>query len=198
MRKAGSFEKAVAALRIERCYQCGKCSAGCPMGAAMDAPPHRIMQWVGRGAVDRAIRAESIWLCVSCQTCTARCPQTVDTAGVMDEVRALAWRKGICSPAMLRSKLFLEAFLDTVRRHGRLNETELIAKYKVRGFLRDFRVALLLKDSMLAPRLIKRGKFHLFGGKAGDNDVIKRIFERCERAVAHDEDKDTPKEASHG
>jgi len=197
MRKAGSFDKAVAALRIERCYQCGKCSAGCPMGAVMDAPPHRIMQWVGRGAVERAVRAESIWLCVSCQTCTARCPQTVDTAGIMDEVRALAWRKGVCSPAMMRAKLFLETFLDTIRRHGRLNETELIAKYKLRGFLRDFKVALLMKDSMLAPRLMKRGKFRLFGGKVADKDVIQRIFERCDRAAAAEANEDPHMEAGH-
>ncbi len=198
MRKAGSFDKAVSALRIERCYQCGKCSAGCPMGSVMDAPPHRIMQWVGRGAIDRAVNAESIWLCVSCQTCMARCPQTVDTAGIMDEVRALAWREGVCSPAMVRTKLFLEAFLDSVRRHGRLNETELIAKYKIRGFLSDYKMALLLKDSMLAPRLIKRGKFRLFGGKSGDRDVIKRIFDKCEKVAAAEANDKTPKEAHHG
>ncbi len=28
---------------VARCYQCGKCSAGCPLAADMDFPPSQIM-----------------------------------------------------------------------------------------------------------------------------------------------------------
>ncbi|MCX8127053.1 MAG: heterodisulfide reductase subunit C, partial [Dehalococcoidia bacterium] len=29
---------------VARCYQCGKCSAGCPVAFAMDLAPRRIMR----------------------------------------------------------------------------------------------------------------------------------------------------------
>lgn len=149
------------------------------MSEVMDAPPNIIMRWVGEGALDRAMKAESIWLCVACQTCTARCPQDVDTAGIIDEVRAEAGKRNIIARAMARTPLFFQAFLDTVRDKGRLDETALVSRYKIRGFFSDFKVKYLLKDATLAPRLMARGKLHLSGNKVKDAGIVRRIFDRC-------------------
>lgn len=164
---------------IRNCYQCGKCSAGCPLAAQMDILPHQLMRLVQIGRKERALRSEAIWKCVSCVTCSTRCPQSVDCAGVIDALREESVRSGIASEERLRTVVFQRAFLDNIRRNGRLCEVELIGEFKTRAFLKDMNVPLLFKDAMLAPQLIKRNKFHLRGEKVKDKEVVRRIFEKC-------------------
>lgn len=75
------------------CYQCGKCSAGCPMITLMDLLPNQIIRLVQLGQIDDVIDSKTIWLCASCFTCTARCPKGVDLAKVMEALRLLLLRK---------------------------------------------------------------------------------------------------------
>lgn len=164
---------------IENCYQCGKCTAGCPVAELTDVMPNQVLRWVQLGHLDQALGCAMIWDCVSCQTCTARCPKSVDCAGVMDVLRQLAAEQGITAPPQRRIVAFQQAFLENIRRNGRINEVELIAEFKTRAFLKDFNVPLLMKDSLLAPKLMQRGKFHVVGEKAKDRGVVKRIFQRC-------------------
>ena len=164
---------------VQNCYQCGKCTAGCPMAGQMDTMPNQLVRLVQMGELERAMHCLAIWHCVSCQTCTARCPQSVDCAGIMDGVRQMAAEKRIVPPELRRVYLFQKAFLDNVRKNGRLNEVELIGQFKTAAFMKDFNIPLLLKDTLLAPKLMQRGKFHLVGKKVKDRDVVQRIFDRC-------------------
>jgi heterodisulfide reductase subunit C len=164
--------------RLAECYQCGKCTAGCPMAAHMDIPPSRLMRLLQLGESGAALRASSIWQCVSCQTCATRCPKKVDCAAVMDALRQVAFESGAASPEERRTVLFQRAFLDNVRRNGRLNEIELIAAFKGAVFMRDRSLPFLFRDAGLAPQLQKRRKFHLMGEKAKDRGVVARIFAR--------------------
>ena len=165
--------------RLPECYQCGKCTAGCPLAAHMDVPPSRLMRLLQLGDADAALRAGSIWLCVSCQTCATRCPKSVDCAAVMDALRQVAFERGSAPPDALRTVLFQRAFLDNIRRNGRLNEIELIAAFKGMVFLRDRSLPFLFNDAGLAPQLQKRRKLHLLGEKAKDRGVVARIFARA-------------------
>lgn len=110
----------------EDCYQCGKCSGGCPMGHVMDLLPNQLIRLVQLGQLTKAIHSDAIWQCVSCENCTARCPQQVDCAGIMDALRQLAVEQNVASDAQRRVWSFQQAFLSNVRRNGRLNELELI------------------------------------------------------------------------
>jgi heterodisulfide reductase subunit C len=166
--------------RLSECYQCGKCTAGCPVAGQMDIPPTRLIRLLQLGDSDSALRASSIWQCVSCQTCTTRCPKSVDCAGVLDALRQLAFERGTASPDERRTVLFQKAFLDNIRRHGRLNEIELIAAFKGAVFLRDRSLRFLFSDAGLAPQLQKRGKLHLIGEQAKDRGVVARIFARAQ------------------
>ena len=171
--------ESLAHTHIRECYQCGKCTAGCPMADGMDSGPTRLIRWLQLGQTEKALRAQGMWQCVSCQTCSARCPKSVDCAGIMDALRQLSFERGVSTSEQQRTVLFQKAFLNNLRRNGRLNELELIGEFKLTTFMRGRSIAFLLKDSPLAPELMKRKKFHLAGEKARDRAVVARIFARC-------------------
>ncbi|MDY6835000.1 MAG: 4Fe-4S dicluster domain-containing protein [Chloroflexota bacterium] len=74
------------------CYQCGKCSAGCPMSFAMDNLPNQVIRLMQLGLEDDIAKSNTIWICASCITCSVRCPRGVDIARVMEALRILALR----------------------------------------------------------------------------------------------------------
>ena len=76
------------------CYQCGMCSAACPMAEYMDLLPHQVIRLVqlGRKDIDRI---ESVWMCVSCMACVDKCPRHVDPGIIFEAIRLLTLRKGI-------------------------------------------------------------------------------------------------------
>ncbi len=171
--------EALADLNTELCYQCGKCTAGCPMAERMDIVPNQIVRLVQLGQVARAVSSEAIWTCISCLTCTSRCPKSVDCAAVMDRLRQLSVEGAASSPAHQRTVLFQKAFLRNIRRNGRLNELELVGTFKTSTFLNDLEIPFLFKDAGLAPRLKARGKLKFAGEKVRDREVVERIFSRC-------------------
>ncbi|KAA5599923.1 4Fe-4S dicluster domain-containing protein [Blastochloris sulfoviridis] len=74
------------------CYQCGKCSAGCPMAKYMDLLPHQMIRFAQLGLKDELLGSEAIWMCVSCLTCNTRCPKGVRIAEVIEALRQLRMR----------------------------------------------------------------------------------------------------------
>ncbi len=169
----------LAEANLADCYQCGKCTAGCPVSAHMDLAPNRVVRMVQLGDTDSALRSRAIWDCVSCQTCSSRCPKNVDCAAVMDALREAALAQDAVASAKRPVVAFHKAFLDNIRRNGRLNELELIAQFKLDALFHTGRVSMLFKDTMLAPQLQQRNKLHLRGEKAHDRALVARIFARC-------------------
>lgn len=169
----------LARTRVEDCYQCGKCTAGCPVAGRADLMPNQIVRLAQCGELSVAVRSRTIWLCVSCQACTQRCPKGVDVAGVMDAARQLSARRADVHPDVVRTVVFQRAFLETIRRYGRLRELELIIRFKGSAFFRDRSLPLLFKDALLAPRLLSRRKLHLRADRVADQDLVARIVDRC-------------------
>ena len=58
---------------LSACYQCGKCTAGCPSAQVYDRQVSQIMRAVQMGLKEEALKNRSLWLCLSCSTCSARC-----------------------------------------------------------------------------------------------------------------------------
>lgn len=79
---------------LRLCYQCGKCSAGCPIADSMDVPPHKVIRLLQLGEVEEAMRSKTIWACAACFTCATRCPKGVDLSKIMEALRSLLLRKG--------------------------------------------------------------------------------------------------------
>lgn len=75
------------------CYQCGKCSAGCPAVSQMDILPNQIIRYAQLGFRDELLRTKSIWICASCLTCNARCPKGINIAEIIEAIRQILLRK---------------------------------------------------------------------------------------------------------
>lgn len=76
------------------CYNCGKCSAGCPSISEMDIPPNEVVRLVLFGDED-VLDCDTIWVCASCFTCTTRCPKGVDLSKIMEALRQIYLRKNV-------------------------------------------------------------------------------------------------------
>jgi len=74
------------------CYQCGMCSAGCPLVEEMDLLPNQVLHAL-QMKDEAAMTANSMWICASCYTCEVRCPKGVDLAKLMEAMRQIYLRK---------------------------------------------------------------------------------------------------------
>lgn len=134
------------------CYQCVKCTSGCPLAEHMDLNPNQVMRAVQLGD-ESVLESNTIWICAACQTCTTRCPQGIDIAAIMDELRMEAKRRGI-EPALPAVDKFGRLFLADIRLMGRLHEVGLMAGLNlVTGHV--------FKDMDLAVEMLKRNKLDL-------------------------------------
>ena len=79
---------------VYKCYQCGRCSAGCPFAFEMDLLPNQIIRMVQMGLNDEVNRSKPLTLCASCFTCHARCPKGIDIAKLMEAIRLILDPKG--------------------------------------------------------------------------------------------------------
>ena len=152
------------------CYQCKKCSGGCPVAALTRSRPSEIMRQLHLGAGDELLASDLVWMCVSCGTCSARCPMGIDVAVVMDALRCLALERGAPKPAG-NVPLFNRAFLKTVQTFGRSYEMGLIAAYKLG-------TGKLMNDAEKFPVMLKKGKIALLPPRGGDRQTVKRIFKK--------------------
>jgi heterodisulfide reductase subunit C len=144
----------------------------------MDLAPNQVVRLLQLGfpeMAEEALRALSIWLCLTCETCTARCPQEVDLAQVMEYLRQESLRRGLMHPRARDILAFHQAFLDTIRRCGRLHEVGLIARYKLKTLH-------LLQDVLSVPALLMRGKLKLLPHKIEGQSDVERIFSRTRTA----------------
>lgn len=161
----------VAGLEPARCYQCGKCSAGCPMAAETTLRPHDVMRLVNLGQEERLLADPAIWLCLTCETCTERCPNGCDPARVMDALRELALER---VPQRVPRPLhaFHTAFLEQIAATGRMFELGLVLRYKLK-------TGDLLRDATTTPALLTRGKLKVMPPTIDDVADVRRIFAAC-------------------
>lgn len=76
---------------LYKCYQCGSCTGGCPVGKLDNSyNPRKIIHMTMLGLKDEVLSSNAIWLCASCYTCQERCPQGVEIADLMFAIRNLA------------------------------------------------------------------------------------------------------------
>jgi heterodisulfide reductase subunit C len=153
---------------VHACYQCGRCSAGCPIGDFFDLNVMEVVRLAAYGQEERLLASHAIWLCAACETCATRCPNEIEIAGLMDVLRELAIRKGI-PPAEPRVPLFHKSFLGSVGRWGKAYEIGMIANYKIKS-------GDLLGDMKLGLDMFLKGKLKLVPHSVEKKAEIKEIF----------------------
>jgi heterodisulfide reductase subunit B len=137
---------------VNRCWQCAKCTSGCPLADQFDLTPNQVMRALQLND-ESVLASKTIWLCSSCYTCATRCPRDIDVTGVMDALRIEAKKRGI-APAIREIPAFNMLFMWLVRIFGRLPEALLMLGFNlVRG--KPF------KDMRLGMQLFVRGRLNL-------------------------------------
>ena len=73
--------------KVMLCFQCGVCTADCPIARFNDFyRPRKLIHMVQLGLKKWLLLNDSLWLCSTCSTCVDHCPQDV---GIVNIVRAL-------------------------------------------------------------------------------------------------------------
>ena len=165
------FQKEVERLsgqKVPHCYQCGECTAGCPVAFTMDLAPNQTMRMVQLGLADSVLHSHTIWLCAGCETCATRCPKLVELSKVMDALRQIAIQRGIKCPEPEVGE-FHKSFLTAVEQLGRCYEIGMIGllKLKTRKFFKDVPVGI---------KMFLKGKLNPVPSPIKDRKSVKGIF----------------------
>jgi heterodisulfide reductase subunit C len=162
--------KAETGENVFQCYQCLKCSTGCPMAHAMDILPNQVIRMAQLGEKEELLQSETIWLCASCYTCSIRCPNDIHIAQVIDALRVLALREGV-APSRNRPPLFHRLFLRSIREYGRVYEAKLLTQFEARA-------GALLKNARMGLIMLLKGRMALLPHKVSDIKGIRETFQR--------------------
>jgi heterodisulfide reductase subunit B2 len=152
------------------CYQCIKCTNGCPVSEFFDWQPNQVMRAIQLGQEDIALKSKTPWLCAACQTCTTRCPQGLDITAIMEFLTRETLRRGI-KPEVPEVDGFNKAFMREVRLWGRSYELGLMIEMK----LRNIRTHSLMEDMDLGVRVIAKNKMPFFPKKIRPPHKVKPV-----------------------
>ena len=144
------------------CYQCQKCSSGCPVAEYFDLAPNQLMRAIQLGRKDMALKSKTLWLCAMCETCAIRCPHDINITKIMDVLKIMAQKEGLPSP-LPSAVLFNQAAMRGISIFGKMYEAGLMGEIYLRqmtaGTL-DYK-QLLKRDLPLALKMIAKRKLKL-------------------------------------
>jgi len=165
----GEVEKR-ANISLDKCFQCRKCSIGCPVTSHVKSAPAEIIRRLQLGADEGLLNTDLIWNCLSCATCYARCPNEINFPAVIDALRSLSVERGI-SPPKGNAPLFNRLFLDTVKNYGRSYDLQTLGLHKLK-------TRNLKQDLDKLPAMLGKGKIAILPPSGANRNITKRIFER--------------------
>ena len=85
------ISKIPGAEKVMLCFQCGTCTADCPIARFSDFyRPRKLIRMTQLGLKDRLLSNDVIWLCSTCFTCIDHCPQDVGIASIVRALRNLS------------------------------------------------------------------------------------------------------------
>jgi ferredoxin len=104
--------KKYGAVNVEKCFNCGNCTAICPLSTDVEAFPRRLIRYAQLGLKEPLVSSKELWLCYYCGECTQTCPQQADPG----EFMATARRYAIANydPLGLAKLLYTSPILSTI------------------------------------------------------------------------------------
>jgi len=157
-------------VNLSSCYQCKKCSMGCPVADRIESPPSEIIRRLQIGAGADLLQTDLIWTCLSCETCYARCPNRINFPAVIDALKSMALEQGVAKPEG-DSPLFNRLFLNTIKTYGRAYDLQAIGMYKLG-------TGNVKQDMDKFPTMLKKGKIAILPPFGANKDKVKRIFRK--------------------
>lgn len=160
---------------IMACYQCGACTASCPVASSMDLRPNQVMRLLQLGKSEDVLRALTPWICASCYNCQVECPRGIKVTSVMYALRELALKRGL-APRGAMGPAFVTTFLGQVLKRGRVHEAPLMTLTALKS-----RPLSLLPKAPLGLRLFLKRRMPLVGEKVRrirEIETIRRGLEK--------------------
>ena len=68
LKKFGAFD-------VEACFDCGNCTAVCPLSNGKTAFPRKMITYAQQGLEGKLLGTPDMWLCDYCGECTKTCPR---------------------------------------------------------------------------------------------------------------------------
>jgi heterodisulfide reductase subunit C len=99
--------KKVGAFDISACFNCGNCTAICPLSKEGEEFPRKMIRYATVGLEDKLLSSAELWSCDYCGECTKTCPRDADPGAFMMAARRYAIQKyswGKISNAMYNSR----------------------------------------------------------------------------------------------
>jgi nitrate reductase gamma subunit len=75
---------------ISACFNCGVCTAICPLSVDGASFPRRMSRYAQLGLRDKLLSSPELWSCYGCSECTESCPTQADPASFMAAARRYA------------------------------------------------------------------------------------------------------------
>ena len=75
---------------ISACFNCGVCSAICPLSVDGASFPRRMSRYAQLGMREKLLSSPELWSCYGCSECTESCPTQADPASFMAAARRYA------------------------------------------------------------------------------------------------------------
>ncbi len=176
-----SFGKSTASrsgVDIFACYQCEKCTNGCPLTFAMDVMPHALIRMAQVGMADEVRASRTPWVCASCETCVTRCPNLVDVPRLMDFLKQDAAESG-AAPVEPDVAAFHATFMDNIRLFGRVQETVLMGIYQLKSLHGpgDLASPNVIENVKLGLKMVGKGRMSLIPRISGKlRDRVRKLF----------------------
>jgi ferredoxin len=74
-------------IKIEACFNCGNCTAICPLTSDQHPFPRNVIRLLNVGLKDKLLENVDPWLCYYCGECTQTCPREAEPAEAMMTLR---------------------------------------------------------------------------------------------------------------
>ena len=150
------------------CYQCKKCTLGCPSAYAMRMKPHELMRAIQLGLSKEIYWSGTIWICLSCETCNTRCPQDINILRVIDGLREMSKKFEYYNPYPVIPSSH-RIFMALVKRFGKVYELGL-------ALLINLRMLTPFKDIDMAFPMLMKGKLKPLPHKSHGAKELQQVM----------------------
>lgn len=83
IKKYGAFD-------VTACFNCGNCTAVCPLSKDDSSFPRKMIRWANTGMKAKLLSQKEMWMCYYCGECSKTCPREAKPAAFMAAARRYA------------------------------------------------------------------------------------------------------------